>query len=252
MKKLPKIRVIRPRMAQKRTLIRWLNEWRIEQALQDKDEMLSVDDRCNLATDQKRVPLQYDSEPVRAGQIRLFHPFSKETCVRVRYAVVLMGCDDGSWLVAPFGRFSEPAVPGEWRTRLRVPALRVLCLWNGRSISESILARNWIVGCMSASKLAQALTIHKCLAEGKKTPGRHDNHVGPPLVHPLDPRIGYLDEEREWFASVAVKRAVDTHTIHPWTLSDGGIGALPRAAESRGKYQTKQKVKSRTTRTDSK
>ena len=241
MKKLPKIRLIRPRVAQKRTLIRWLNEWRIEQALQNEDEAQAVDGRRYAAKEQKRIPLQYDLEPVRAGQIRLFHPFSKETSARARHVVVLMGCDDGSWLVAPFGRFSEPAVPGEWRTRLRVPALRVLCFWNGRSISESSLARSWVVGRMSASKLARAITIHKCLAAGKKIPGRHDHHVGPPLVHPLDPRIEYLEEEREWFASVAVKRAVDAHTIRPWTLSDGGISALPRAAESRGKYGTKRK-----------
>jgi hypothetical protein len=60
-------------------------------------------------------------------------------------------------------------------------------------------------------------------------------------MHPLDPRIKYMEEEREWFASVAAKRAVDAQVIHPWPLFDGGVSALPRAAESRGKYRTKRK-----------
>jgi hypothetical protein len=166
MKKLPKTRIIPASMAQKRALARWLNEWRIDQALQNEDVLRAADDQRRVATEHKRIALRYDSEPARAGQIRLFHPFSEETHARARHIVVLKGCDDGSWLVTPFGRFSEPAVPGEWRTSLRVPVLRILCLWNARLISEPVLGRSWVVGCVSASKVAQALAIHKRLAEG--------------------------------------------------------------------------------------
>jgi len=241
MRKLPKTRIIPSSMAQKRALARWLNEWRIDKALLDEGVLQAAGEPHRVATEHKRIAFRYDSEPVRVGQIRLFHPFSKETHARARHIVVLKGCDDGSWLVAPFGRFNEPAVPGEWRTSLRVPVLRILCLWNAHPISESVLGRSWVVGCMSASKVAQALAIHKCLAEGKEVLGPLGKRVGPPLMHPLDPRIEYMEEERDWFASVAAKGAVEARAIHPWALSDGGVSALPRAAESRGKYKTKRK-----------
>jgi hypothetical protein len=243
MRKLPDIRIIPARMAQKQALARWLNEWRVDQELLDGDGLQIADDQRRVATENKRIALRYDSEPIRACQIRLFHPFSKETHARARHIVVLKGCDGGSWLVAPFGRFSEAAGPGEWRTGLRVPVLRILCLWNARVITESVLGYSWVVGCMSTSRVAQALAIQKRLAEGKEISSPLGKRVGPPLMHPLDPRIEYMQEEREWFASVAAKGAVEVRRIHPRSLSDGGVSALPRAAESRPKYQAKEKKK---------
>ena len=71
MKKLPKTRIIPASMAQKRALARWLNEWCIEQVLRNDDGLQAADDQRRVATEHKRIALRYDSEPVRAGQIRL-------------------------------------------------------------------------------------------------------------------------------------------------------------------------------------
>jgi hypothetical protein len=243
MRQLPKARIVRISAQHKKAFIRWLNEWKIDRLLREDGQGRFTAGGQSPKTARKTQGLLYDVKAARIGQIRLLHPFSDETAERPRYVVVLKKNGDGSWLVAPFSRFSEPAVPGEWKTGREVPALRNLCIWNARSLPDSALARSWVVDCMTTSRTLQAVTIHTLLVEGKELPRSLSRRVGPPLVHPLDPRIEYMDEEREWFTSVAAKPAVDVRSIHPCASSDGGARALPRAAESREKYQAKRKKK---------
>lgn len=233
MKQLPKARIVRVPIRQKRVLSQWLNEWRIDKLLREDGRGLSATGRESSATTNKPSCVLYDVKSAEVGQIRLFHPFSGETAERPRYVVVLEQNGDGYWLVAPFSRFSEPAVPGEWKTGRNVPALRNLCIWNARLLPGSAIARSWIVDRMTAPRIAQAVTIHRFLAGGKELPLSLSRRVGPPLVHPLDPRHEYLEEEREWFSALPATHPSGKHIDSPEEIGDRN---LPLAAEERGKY----------------
>jgi hypothetical protein len=238
MRQLPKARIVRISASQKRALVRWLNEWRIDRLLREDGPGRSATGSQGPQAASKASGLLYDVKPVRVGQIRLFHPFTDETAVRPRYVAVLKENGDGSWLAAPFSRFAEPAVPGEWKTGRDVPVLRSLCIWNARSLPDSVLARSWDVDRMTISRITQAVAIHKLLAEGKELSRPLSRRVGPPLVHPLDPRIEYMEEEREWFSALSAKRPAGKLIDSLYTPLEDSDRSLPLAAEERGKYKS--------------
>jgi hypothetical protein len=238
MRNLPKARMIRISASQKRALARWLNEWRIDRLLREDEHGRSATGCQGPGTGDKSTGLLYDSEPAQVAQIRLFHPFSAETSAQPRYITVLKENDDGSWLVAPFSRFSEPAVPGEWKTGRDVPLLRNLCIWNARSLSGSTLARSWVVDRMTDLRITEAVTIHQFLAEGKEPSRSLSRRLGPPLVHPLDPRVEYLEEEREWFSALSAKSHSGKLIDSPYVVRERSEHELPMAAEERGKYKS--------------
>ena len=238
MTKLPDARIIHSSVDRKQILARWLHDWRIDRILREDDATESAQESYDSIAGQEKMGPLYDSKPVRVGQIRLFHPFSKETNERPRYVAVLKENDDGSWLVAPFSRFSEPAVPGEWKTGRKTAVLCILCIWNARLLSGSMLVRSWVVDRMPAPKIDHAIAIHRFLAEGKELSQSIANLIGPPLVHPLDPRIEYLEEEREWFSTLSARRPLGKRIDYPYIVSEGEDRSLPLAAEERGKYRS--------------
>jgi hypothetical protein len=110
---------------------------------------------------------------------------------------------DGGFLVAPYGRFAEPATPDELLTGRETPALQVLCLWNSEELTAAEVCTSWFVDILSEQEVADALAIYRH-PSGTPLPPGLQTRVGPPLSHPLDPRHDYLDEERElWSLSRA-------------------------------------------------
>ena len=238
MTKLPDTRIIHSSVDRKQTLARWLHEWQIDKMLREDSTAESVPQSHDSIAGQEKTGPLYESKPVRVGQIRLFHPFSKETNERPRYVAVLKETDDGSWLVAPFSRFGEPSVPGEWITGRKAPAVRILCIWNARLLPELILERSWVVDRIPASKIDHAIAIHRFLGEDQELSRPIANQLGPPLVHPLDPRIEYLEEEREWFSTLSVSGPLNKRIDYPYPVSEGEDRSLPLAAEGHGKYRS--------------
>lgn len=237
MTQLPRRRIVHATSDQKRTLIRWLHEWRIDGLLREDEEARTPQENHGSMVERGKISLLYDSKPVRAGQIRLFQPFFKETKNRPRYIAVLKENKDGYWLVAPFSRFSHPAVPGEWKTGRKIPILRILCIWNARWLAGALLDRSWVVDRMSLSKVDKALVLYQFLVEGKDLLQVAGNQIGPPLVHPLDPRIEYLEEERRWFSILSATYLSGAHMNRSSKTSPNEDRSLPLAAEEHGQYR---------------
>ena len=233
MKRIPKTRMSRISVRQRQALKRWLNEWRIDQLLRTDDPIFIPKN----PTAAKPYISLYDRKSIEVGQIRLFHPFSVATSGHLRYIVVLKRNNDESWLVAPFSRFCEPAVQGEYTTGKTAPALRTLCLWNARILPNLLIVRSWVVDRMTASRIAQAITIHDLLADDKPLPSPLVRRVGPPLVHPLDPRYDYIEEEREWLSALQEKCSSDNHANFPYATGNDIRRSLPLAAEKRAEYR---------------
>ena len=130
--------------------------------------------------------------------------------------------------MAPFGRLAEPATPGELLTGRTVPPLRVLCLWNARTVSSDIVVRSWPVDVMTPDELRDAERVLESLKTGTDLPEHLVRRVGPPLMHPDDPRQVYVHRER-----LRLDRfAQDAGETYPLPRNRD----LPMAAEDREPY----------------
>jgi hypothetical protein len=172
---------------QRRNLSLWLAEWKLDLALRDEGAA-GVPPVCRA---------QGQPVPV-AGDIRLLPPMPLSVPVLERpvYVAVLREAGAGQWEVAPFSRFSRPATPGEWRTGLRAAPLRVLSLWNLRAVSTQALSGTWRTGRMADARIKVALERCERVARHGEAEAIPASDAGPPLLHPLDPRVIYLAEER--------------------------------------------------------
>ena len=235
--------------AERRRLAAWLQEWRLDQALPVHPDagppaavIRTVPPPPQDASD--GAPAQTGAPACSPGDIRLIYPpCNRDDCLPPLYVAVLRAVAQNVWLVAPFGRFSTPAVPSEWRTGLKALPLRVLCLWNARTVADRKLAgRSCRAGALSARLVtripatppqwAPAMPLQPTpapLSPCRPAPSR----VGPPLLHPADPRWIYLERETDRMdaglaAGHASHGAIAPLPGAPYPL---GGGSLLKAAE---------------------
>ena len=164
-----------------------------------------------------------------AGAIVLLPPENGATRARPVYVALVEAVCDGRWLVVPFGRFPVPALPGELATGRAAPPLQVLCVWNAAPVEAERLARGWQVGRLNWREkrwLRQLLD----LPPGAPPTRALALRLGPPLVHPLDPRHDYIEQERMlWLADESPSRCGES----PDPYRTEGGESLPQAAEKR-------------------
>lgn len=209
------------RAQQRERLARWLLEWRLDQALasgQRVTEAPAPTDDFAGATD---APLE--SEPAPAtGQIRLLAPVGEATAARPRLVAVIECDAQGRWLVAPFGRFADPALSGEWATGRDQLPLRVLCLWNARWVGADSVRLGWVVGQLTPEERAAAQAVLAAGGDTASLPDALRAQVGPPLGHPDDPRLVYRERER-----VVMDGIVREWAAHYWINPDQRLAAEP-------------------------
>ena len=213
MNRLPGIRITQVPAFQKERLARWLREWELESALKE-DELAGRPDpyygmalRSGLSSGDTELPqglaasiganVGRDMEQSLAvpGQIRLLRPTAGAARERPVYVAVLADGYADDLLIAPYGRFSEPALPGELLTGRDVACLRVLCLWNGRWVARSQAEDSWLVDNMAETELQDALDVWKTIDSGDGLPPDLKKRTGAPVQHPADPRHDYRAEE---------------------------------------------------------
>ncbi len=177
----------RNRMAAR--LAAWLNEWRLDHMLRatmEGPELLSAPP----LTSRRSRPTA-----IRVRDLVLLHPSATPSCDRPLHVAVLGRRRGGLRWVAPFSRFSTPASNGEWRTGRSAMPLRVLALWNARWIPPRTFANGWVVGRFTERERRAAREVWEAWRHGRPPPSRLRDDVGPPVVHPDDPRRLYEEEE---------------------------------------------------------
>jgi len=189
MAKLPKIEVIPLPAWQQKRLSSWLLRWSLDQMMRKGDLPTPP-----IAVGPSRLPpglvSPYDPH-VAVGQIRLLSPRILPKADSPVYVAVLRTWDKGWMLVAPYGPFAEPADPGELLSGRTDRALRILCLWNARSVPTSVLETSWIVDELSRKELEEAWAVFRSVSTGVALPEPLAKRVGPPILHPWDPRLTY-------------------------------------------------------------
>ena len=244
---------------QRRRLARWLKEWDLDRILRSEDEIPAAESSPDRPNEER---LQARSRPFattalpQVGDIRVLYP-APHTAAALRpvYVGVLQEQDDAMFLVAPFGRFSEPALPGEWRTGLTAMPVRVLCLWNSRRVAGTTLGMSWRADRLKPGQIRAALEVlqHGCTGVPLVTVRVQD--IGPPVRHPRDPRLTYQVEEANAFDELLSAMAPRQRRPLPDRASTGmvyesGSGTWLLAAESPETYGSKTKRKGKQRKRD--
>ena len=188
-----------------RRLAAWLDEWQLEQRLQAADSSAPAGPAARAPI---RYPAPRPGAAVSAGQIRLLPPATPATAGRPVYVAVFAPAGLDRWQVVPFGRFATPGLPGEFLTRRRTPPLRVLCAWNAGVVGAGLLQASYPAGRLTAAERHAAEALLAAAGATRTLPASVASRTGPPLVHPLDPRHRYMEEERAlWLEIGAVSPA---------------------------------------------
>ncbi|MEI7819496.1 MAG: hypothetical protein WCK55_01160 [Verrucomicrobiota bacterium] len=142
----------------------------------------------------RKLVREFD-RPVAVGQVRLLSPELTPDSDRPVFIAVFGEWDEAEVLIAPFSPFSVPATTGEWLTGRTTPVLQVLEVWNARSVPNAALEESWRVDAFTDAECKGAWHVFEHDAFGKALDPEFEQQVGPPLVHPEDPRRRYQDEE---------------------------------------------------------
>jgi hypothetical protein len=210
-----------PPSSHRETLAAWLAERAMDQTLADDAPRFSF-----------RRAVRYDEPAVtpKPGEVYLLRP--AETGWGPVYVLVLEPSQVG-WRVIPFGRYATPAVPGEWATGFDAVPLRVLCAWNSRVVRPEVLLPG-VVKRVAPPRFAGCVSMYRQITTHEPLTKKASVLLGPPLIHPADPRYAYLDEERErvdeHVPSMEGEGEEDNEEPAPWLL----------AAEGRPRYGTKE------------
>ena len=222
---------------QRQRLGAWLEAWELEQRLESADappDYPAAAPAPLAYTLGGRLPEAGPSagrlhpESLNTGDIILLPPDNEATRARPVYVALAGELHGGAWLAVPFGRFPVPALPGELATGRAAAPLQVLCVWNRAPVAATRLLSGWQVGRLNEREqrwLRQLLDLPPGHNPGKSLVRR----LGPPLVHPLDPRHDYIEEERMLWQEMETDLYCGENTT-PYNITDN-TDTLPLAAE---------------------
>lgn len=204
---------------QREMLAAWLAEWRLEKDLPpppQEDETPSGDGQTEFGQSNSDKTVAATGAVLRAGDIVLLPPDGETSSVRPVYVTLLDARPNGSWLCAPFSRFSTPASEDEYATGRNFDPLKVVCAWNANYLPQDVLARGWVVERLGAPDL-KILADFALKRRAELPPARR----GPPIVHPLDPRHEYIEEERCLWIDF---QSTESDTPQDWEVREPPVG----------------------------
>lgn len=135
---------------------------------------------------------------IAVGQVRVLSGVKEIT-----YALVARKWDERSWLVIPFSSFSVPATDTE--LKLKVDGglgLRVVQLWNARSLLTETVAKGWHVHMLPDEDVADIVSAWQWSVGNGELSDDQLARTGMPIMRRDDPRITYEDESLANFAEL--------------------------------------------------
>ena len=181
------------------------------------DFLVAYDLRQQLArvkTDDMQVASSpEDAAAAREECAKLVRPFDGDVAVgqvralsgvrEITYALVARKWDDRSWLVIPFSSFSMPATDTELKMKVDGGlGLRVVQLWNARSLLTETVAKSWLVHMLSDEDVADVVSAWQWSVGVGELSEDQLARTGMPVVRRDDPRMAYEDAALENFAEL--------------------------------------------------
>jgi len=135
---------------------------------------------------------------IAAGQVRILSGVEN-----IAYVLVTRKWDADSWLIVPFSMYSSPATDTELQVKVNGGVgLRVLQLWNARSLLTQTLEKSWLVHVLSDEDLADALTAWQWTVGVGELTDDQLARTGMPITNRKDSRIEYQDISLANFAKL--------------------------------------------------
>ncbi len=139
------------------------------------------------------APAPFDTD-LQTGQIRILRDAESIT-----YVVLLEKQGEDAYLTVPFSHYDDPATDQEFKTGYDGGMyLRVLQLWNKRTLHTETLEQSWLVGELPAADCEDA----RQLLHAESVPARILDNTGTPLDGIHDIRRQYMHEERAVFRKI--------------------------------------------------
>ena len=144
-----------------------------------------------------RLVRPFDGD-VAVGQVRVLSGVKEIT-----YVLVARKWDERSWLVIPFSSFSVPATDTELKMKLDGGlGLRVVQLWNARSLLTETVAKSWLVHTLPEEGVADIISAWQWSVGVGELSDDQLARTGMPIMRRDDPRIAYEDEALANFAEL--------------------------------------------------
>ena len=168
-----------------------------ESASEDGVSTMKSDNEFDVRDKCARLVRPFDHD-IDVGQVRVLSGVESVT-----YVLVTRKWDENSWLVIPFSMYSSPATDTELRTKVTGGmGLRVLQLWNARSLLTQTLEKSWLVHTLSEEDLADALTAWQWTVGVGALTDDQLARTGMPITNRKDSRIEYQDISLANFAKL--------------------------------------------------
>ena len=145
------------------------------------------------ATRLNEVRGDYDGN-ISVGDVRILSKqFTLEPDI-IPYVAVLEEWEKGMWLIVPFSHYATPATPGEMSTGIDMRGLRVLQVWNGRTVQDDVLKKSFLFDRLSDKVREDALALFRHEMGGVDLLTSFSALRGVPIVNEADPRREYIAE----------------------------------------------------------
>ena len=243
--KLPRIAKEEPPDWMRERLLRWLRDWQLDQALHsgpNGSPRQTLEDDLpppgETAADAVVEPDATTPDP-SPGQVRLLSPEIPAGREAPLYFLVVgrSEAEPESYIIAPFSRFSEPATDEELLVKGLAPGLGAVQIWNTAVLPGRIVSRSWLSGEVSREELRNALAVYRHAIAGEELPMSVQTQVGPPLLHPDDPRHEYVEQEAERTDALQVYVEAMQNRSRPPLIYERPTSAYAIAAEKHGTYE---------------
>ena len=167
-------------------------------------------------------PHPYHPFPI-AGQVRLLSQTEELT-----YVLLLRRWSEDSFLVVPFSAYSEPATDMELKLRTQGGlGLRVLQVWNARSLQIATLQNTWLVANLPQEDIEDAKAMWRYSIGGESPSEDVLSRTGLPIRRRDDPRIKYQDEVAANFAKLDAADLETACAESPVSDANKGIMEFP-------------------------
>jgi hypothetical protein len=187
----------------------------------------------------------YDADP-RPGDIRLLEHRPGMPSERTPVFILVLDQNaDGSFEVAPFSRFSQPATSGEF---LVLPPddvisahreFRTVCLWNSFRLPAEDLARSWTFGQLPDTDLEDVRTVVQWLQSATLHSPLDPTRLPEGLRHRIGPPVSNLGDMAGGMALFEVMEYLGEEEAWTWELANPVLAAAPEAVPEAGEAESR-------------